>query len=349
MTIASICRPSRSPWDQPMDRFFRIFPCLADPGRRSSLCLKLALVAIHLIYAGVLFLFDGDLIENTKKEPLYTALYLLLFVVTLIQYFATSLSSPGYALDAMQAINERNAVYRKAPETSNQPASSRNGSFVISMEGNQTGRNILGSPSASWSKLVADLYPFSSSIRTWTCTYCNVEQPPRAKHCHDCDKCVLQFDHHCVWLGNCIGQGNHCKFWWYLFEETALCLWTGVLYISYLKAHITRVWWQDAIMILLLITLAVCLIFLLLLLLFHSYLILTNQTTFELVRRRRIHYLRGIPERVHPFSRGVRRNLYNFCCARNTIYRFEPLPTSEEIEEKSRPYTCSDVVTCRCC
>ena len=38
-------------------------------------------------------------------------------------------------------------------------------------------------------------------------------QPPRAKHCHDCDKCVLQFDHHCVWLGTCIGQGNHCKFW----------------------------------------------------------------------------------------------------------------------------------------
>jgi len=31
---------------------------------------------------------------------------------------------------------------------------------------------------------------------------------------------------------------------WYLFEETALCLWTGVLYISYLKAHITRVWYD---------------------------------------------------------------------------------------------------------
>ncbi|KAG4988060.1 hypothetical protein JHK84_030629 [Glycine max] len=343
MMIATICRPVRSPWEEPMDRCFRFFPCLADPGRRSSLCLKLCLVTIHLIYAGVLFLFDGDLIERTKKEPwrVYTALYLLLFVVTLIQYFATSLSSPGYVLEAMLTVNERSAANRKAPETS------KNGSYVISTEGNLIARNGSGSYSSSWSKLVADLYPFS--IRTWTCTYCNMEQPPRAKHCHDCDKCVLQFDHHCVWLGNCIGQGNHCKFWWYLFEETALCLWTGVLYISYLKAHITRVWWQDAIMIILLITLLVCLVFLLLLLLFHSYLILTNQTTFELVRRRRIHYLRGIPERVHPFSRGVRRNLYNFCCTRSTIYGVEPLPTPEEIEEKSRPYTCLDAVTCRCC
>ncbi|XP_027360768.1 protein S-acyltransferase 10 isoform X2 [Abrus precatorius] len=320
MTIVSICRPVHSPWDQPMDRCFRIFPCLADPARRSSLCLKLALVTIHLAYAGVLFLFDGDLIEKTKKEPWYTVLYLLLFVLTLIQYFATSFSSPGYVVDAMMTVNESNVVYRKAPETSNQPASSKNGSFVVSMEGNQMGRNSSGSNATSWSKLVAELYPYGTTIRTWTCTYCNVEQPPRAKHCHDCDKCVLQFDHHCVWLGNCIGQGNHCRFWW-----------------------------QDAIMILLLITLAIALIFLLLLLLFHSYLILTNQTTYELVRRRRIPYLRAIPERVHPFSKGICRNLYSFCCARYSIYDLESLPTPQEIEEKSKPYTCSDAVTCRCC
>ena len=39
--------------------------------RRSSLGLKVALVILHLIYVGVLFLFDSDLIEKTKKEPWY--------------------------------------------------------------------------------------------------------------------------------------------------------------------------------------------------------------------------------------------------------------------------------------
>lgn len=332
-----------------MDRCFQIFPCLVDPVQRSTLCLKLALVVIHLVYVGVIFLFDGDLIEKTKKEPWYTAIYLLLYIVTLIQYFSTSISSPGYVVDAMSAVNKKNAVYTKTPETSNQPASSRNGSFTIDMEGNQTGRNNLGSNATYWSKLVAELYPLPTTIRTWSCTYCGVEQPPRAKHCHDCDKCVLQFDHHCVWLGNCIGQGNHCQFWWYLCEETALCIWTCVLYISYLKDHITSVWWQDAIMILLLIILSICIVFLLLLLLFHSYLILTNQTTYELVRRRRIPYLRSIPERVHPFSKGICRNIYNFCCGSRSFFGMEPLPTPQEIEEKSKPYTCSDVATCRCC
>ncbi|XVF59869.1 hypothetical protein PTKIN_Ptkin07bG0310300 [Pterospermum kingtungense] len=249
----------------------------------------------------------------------------------------------------MRVVNETNVIYKKSPMAAKQPASSKNGSLIVAVEGSQSGRNFPGSNPSSWTKLVLDMYPPGTSIRSCTCSYCNVEQPPRAKHCHDCDKCVLQFDHHCVWLGTCIGQGNHCKFWWYLCEETALCLWTGILYVAYLKVNISRAWWKDAIMILLLIALSISIIFLLLLLLFHSYLILTNQTTYELVRRRRITYLRGIPERVYPFSKGVRRNLYDFCCVRSSIYSLEPLPSAQELEEKLRPYTCLDVLTCRCC
>ncbi|TYH29246.1 hypothetical protein ES288_A02G208900v1 [Gossypium darwinii] len=345
-TVMGICRSFR---DRAFARFFHCFPCLSDPARRSSWGLKVTLVMLHLIFVGILFVFDGDLIEKTKKEPWYTALYLLLLLATLVQYFITSSSSPGYVVDVMRAVNETNVIYQKSSMASKQPASSQNGSLNVVIEGSQSGRNFQGSNPSSWTKLVMDMYPPGTSIRSCTCSYCNVEQPPRAKHCHDCDKCVLQFDHHCVWLGSCVGQYNHCKFWWYICEETALCLWTGILYIMYLKANISRPWWKDAIMILLLIALSISIIFLLLLLLFHIYLVLTNQTTYELVRRRRIPYLRRIPERVYPFSKGICRNLYNFCCVRSSIYSLEPLPSSQELEEKARPYTCLDILTCRCC
>ncbi|XP_043695328.1 protein S-acyltransferase 10 [Telopea speciosissima] len=348
MTIGCLCCPSRETRDQTGDRCSHLFPCLPDPARRSSWGLKVALVMLHIVYVGVIFLFDRDLIEKTRKEPWYTALFLSLFVATLVQYFFTSGSSPGYVIDAMRAANETHAIFGKTSMTSKQSASRTNGNLIIHVEGDQFGKSVSRSNS-TWTKLVMDFYPPGSSIRSWTCTYCNIVQPPRAKHCHDCDKCVLQFDHHCVWLGTCIGQGNHCRFWWYIFEETILCMWTGVLYISYLKANFSRAWWKDGIVILLLATLSICLIFLLLLLLFHSYIVLTNQTTYELVRRRRIPYLRGIPERVYPFSKGMCRNLYNFCCARSSLYTIEPLPTSQELEEKSRPYTCVDVLKCRCC
>ncbi|KAJ8764523.1 hypothetical protein K2173_006263 [Erythroxylum novogranatense] len=340
MTIMSMCRNACS---RALDRCSHVFPCLADPARRSSLGLKAALVILHVVYVGILFLFYSELVERTKKEPWYTFVYLLLFVATLVQYFVTAGSSPGYVLDAMRALNESNASHRKPSMISKQPASSKNGGLTLDME-NQSGRNII-----SWTKLVLDMYPSGTSVRNLTCIYCNVEQPPRAKHCHDCDQCVLQFDHHCVWLGTCIGLRNHCRFWWYICGETALCLWTCILYIEYLKVNITRAWWKGALMMLLLITLSISLIFLLLLLLFHGYLILTNQTTYELVRRRRIQYLRGIPERVYPFSKGLCHNVYNFCCAQTDIYNLERLPTAVEVEEKSRPYTCLDFLTCRCC
>ncbi|XP_065853220.1 protein S-acyltransferase 10 [Euphorbia lathyris] len=341
MTIMSVCHNF---FNGASDRCYRLFPCLADPARRSSLGLKVALVVLHLVYAGVLFFFDDDLVQSIQQEPWYMALYLLLFVTTLVQYFVTSCSSPGYVLDAMRAVNDENILFPRATMTSKQPASSKNGSLTITVDTSQPGRNL-----TSWTKLVLDMYPPGTSIRTLTCSYCNVEQPPRAKHCHDCDRCVLQFDHHCVWLGTCIGQGNHCQFWWYICQETALCLWTGILYIAYLKANITSAWWKDAIMIMLLVTLSISMIFLFLLLIFHSYLILTNQTTYELVRRRRIPYLRGVPERVYPFSKGACKNLHRFCFSRNSKYSLESLPTAMEIEEKSRPYTCLDFLRCRCC
>ncbi|KAL1536880.1 protein S-acyltransferase [Salvia divinorum] len=356
----------RDTWSRAADRCSRLFPCFSDPARRSAFSLKLALVLLHILFAGVLFLFDRDLIEKTKHQPWYTATYVLLFVATLVQYFVTAGTSPGYVIDVQKAIDERDAEARRTLLASNiqkavddrdaaarkplfaskQPASSKNGDVAITVDGRNNHRGNV----TAWTKLVMSLFPQRSSPTGLTCPYCNILQPPRAKHCHDCNKCVLQFDHHCVWLGTCIGQGNHCRFWWYICGETALTLWTCILYIGYLKSNILKAWWADIILILLLAALSISLIFLMLLLLFHSYLIMTNQTTYELVRRRRIAYLRGIPERVYPFNEGVCRNLYLFCCARSSsMYRLERLPTAQELEEKSRPYTCYDVLSCRCC
>lgn len=53
-------------------------------------------------------------------------------------------------------------------------------------------------------------------VETRFCTVCLIEQPLRAKHCKECGKCVALHDHHCPWLGICVGERNRFYFYWYL-------------------------------------------------------------------------------------------------------------------------------------
>jgi len=127
----------------------------------------------------------------------------------------------------------------------------------------------------------------------------------RSKHCRKCQKCIATFDHHCPWLGTCIGEKNKAWFYFYLWAQLAL-----LIQIEYLAVRMIieeRYLWVGYLMAILA---GLFIVFVLNLIGFHSYLIATNITTWEQLTWDKITYLNNWKRSFgSPFDLGLRENL----------------------------------------
>eukprot|EP01117_Protostelium_nocturnum_P010785 TRINITY_DN3885_c1_g1_i1.p2 TRINITY_DN3885_c1_g1~~TRINITY_DN3885_c1_g1_i1.p2 ORF type:complete len:323 (+),score=68.49 TRINITY_DN3885_c1_g1_i1:213-1181(+) len=118
------------------------------------------------------------------------------------------------------------------------------------------------------------------------CKTCRIPKPPRAHHCHVCKTCVLRMDHHCPWIGGCVGMNNHKYFFLFMFWLWIGCIWVAVFSLIPLIEGDIQLPIDDQLMVksVMLMTFALTISItgaLGMLMFWHLYLIGTNQTTIE--------------------------------------------------------------------
>ncbi|KAK4773305.1 hypothetical protein SAY87_028324 [Trapa incisa] len=153
------------------------------------------------------------------------------------------------------------------------------------------------------------------------CETCMHYRPPRCSHCSICDNCVERFDHHCPWVGQCIGARNYRFYFLFVSSATALCIYVfafcWVYVVRIMHGEETTIWKaliKTPASIALIIYCFLLMWFVGGLTVFHSYLISRNQTTYENFRALYDH-------RANPYNKGV---LGNF----KEVF-FSPIPPSK--------------------
>ena len=174
------------------------------------------------------------------------------------------------------------------------------------------------------------------------CYTCFHFRPPRTSHCAECDNCVQNFDHHCLWMGTCVGKRNYRYFYFVIFFTTICSLIQFFCSIGYIIHHFkyTEDKFKSNESKYMVISLSFVCFFNLMFLIFflaklfylHTRLLSKGLTFYEYIRNKYF-----VTLKIIPYSRGFFTNIYKKI--------FKKIPLSRLNLEKLNKENCEIIET----
>ncbi|XP_050542492.1 palmitoyltransferase ZDHHC9 [Daktulosphaira vitifoliae] len=162
------------------------------------------------------FVFDCPYLSY-RVTPVIPIISGILFCFVIGSLFKTSFTDPGIIPRA--TLDEANFIEKQV---------------YISMPNNG------GAPTTRPPPRTKEVNIKGNLIKLKYCVTCKIFRPPRASHCSLCNNCVENFDHHCPWVGNCVGRRNYRFFYMFIVCLSLLIIIVfigAVLHLFYLSEN----------------------------------------------------------------------------------------------------------------
>lgn len=139
------------------------------------------------------------------------------------------------------------------------------------------------------------------------CTACDIYRPPRTIHCGTCGCCIERLDHHCPWLGTCVGKRNYKYFITFLWSAFASALYALVVCSIHVHKDLSpdgsdSLTARQIVSIVLIVFTSILGLFVFFLCGYHHYLLGRNETTNENLKH-------SYEKLGNPFAKGTCDNL----------------------------------------
>ncbi|KAM7372832.1 hypothetical protein PAMP_007728 [Pampus punctatissimus] len=232
---------------------------------RQSGVLPLTLGLI-LVTSGLFFIFDCPFLVKhlTSCIPVIGGVLFIFVVITLLQ---TSFTDPGilpratpeeaadiekkidhnselrlkalfclHRSETLETVTSHTAVHfddDKISDTSDVMTSNSRMNVIVEAIRDNTGSTSYRPPPRTKEVLINQ-----QVVKLKYCFTCKMFRPPRTSHCSLCDNCVERFDHHCPWVGNCVGKRNYRFFYTFIVSLSFL---TAFIF-GCVTTHLALIW-----------------------------------------------------------------------------------------------------------